>query len=284
MKLMITLLIQALKERTLSISFAAIDRLVHHSIIPSMNINSYRTEEALKKLKKKMDYIFNGFIEAFKLLFSGDEETFSAIFATLKVSSASITVSLIIGLPCGFILGYYDFPGRKYLKTVTDTLLSLPTVVVGLFVYSFISKRGPLGSYNILFTITGIVAAQTVLILPIVISLTASAIEGLDRRLRLTLITLGARGKQILFSSLFEARYALLTAAVTAYGRAISEVGVSMMIGGNIKWHTRTITTAIALESGKGEFAAGIALGVVLLTIAFSVNFALSFLKKISNA
>jgi tungstate transport system permease protein len=181
------------------------------------------------------------------------------------------------------VLGYYDFPGRKQLRAVFDTLLALPTVVVGLLVYGFISSRGPLGSMELLFTVSGIVAAQTILILPIVISLTASAIESLDMRLRNTLITLGASQHQIVLTSLNEAKIAVMTAAVTAYGRAISEVGISMMIGGNIKWHTRTITTAIALESGKGNFAMGIALGIVLLAIAFAVNASLIILKKMSK-
>ena len=227
-----------------------------------------------------MDYILDGLIRAVKLLFTGDPETFSAVFTTLKVSSLSISASLIVGIPLGFLLGYSQFSGKRQLRAIVDTLLAFPTVVVGLLVYAFISRRGPFGELGLLFTIPGIAAAQTMLITPIVVSLTATAIEGLDRRLRLTLLALGARGKQIALTSLSEARYAVLIAAVTAYGRAISEVGVSMMIGGNIKWHTRTITTAIALETGKGEFAMGIALGIVLLSLAFFVNSLLTMLKK----
>jgi len=227
-----------------------------------------------------MDYILDGLIRAVKLLFTGDPETFSAVFTTLKVSSLSISASLIVGIPLGFLLGYSQFSGKRQLRAIVDTLLAFPTVVVGLLVYAFISRRGPFGELGLLFTIPGIAGAQTVLITPIVVSLTATAIEGLDRRLRLTLLALGARGKQIALTSLSEARYAVLIAAVTAYGRAISEVGVSMMIGGNIKWHTRTITTAIALETGKGEFAMGIALGIVLLSLAFFVNSLLTMLKK----
>lgn len=227
-----------------------------------------------------MDYIAQGFIQAIKLLLSGNMETYSAIFTTLKVSSLSICMSLLIGIPLGFILGYYTFPGKRQARAVVDTLLALPTVVVGLLVYAFISRRGPMGELGLLFTITGIALAQTVLVTPIVISLTATAIESLDRRLRMNLITLGARGGQIAITSLLEARYAVLAAAVTAYGRAIAEVGISMMIGGNIKWHTRTITTAIALETGKGQFAMGIALGLVLLSIAFTMNGILSALKR----
>ena len=227
-----------------------------------------------------MGYISQGFVKAFQLLAAGDPETYSAIFTTLKTSSLSITASLAIGIPAGFFLGYSDFRGKRQIRTFVDTLLALPTVVVGLFVYSLISRRGPLGSLGLLFTIPGVAVAQTILITPIVVSLTASAVEGLDRRVRLTLMTLGANRMRIAVASLGESRYAVLTAAVAAYGRAVSEVGISMMIGGNIKWHTRTITTAIALETGKGEFAIGIALGLVLLFLAFIVNWGLVLLKR----
>ncbi|MBN2039103.1 MAG: ABC transporter permease [Spirochaetes bacterium] len=227
-----------------------------------------------------MDYIINGFITGIKLLITGDQETYSAIFVTLKASSFSILLSLAIGIPAGFLIGYKDFPGKKQIRAITDTLLALPTVVVGLLVYAFISRKGPLGEFGLLFTIPGIVIAQIILVLPIVISLTATGIEGLDSRLKDTLKTLGAKGRQIAVTSIAEAKYAVFAAAVTAYGRAISEVGVSMMIGGNIKWDTRTITTTITLETGKGEFSMGIALGLVLLIIAFTVNWSLIFLKR----
>jgi tungstate transport system permease protein len=147
-----------------------------------------------------MDYIARGVVHAIDLLFTGDPETYSAVFTTLKVSSLSITASLIIGIPLGFVLGYFEFPGKRQVRAVVDTLLALPTVVVGLLVYAFISRRGPCGELALLFTIPGIAAAQTILITPIVVSLTATAIESLDRRLKTTLITLGARGKQIIFA------------------------------------------------------------------------------------
>lgn len=227
-----------------------------------------------------MDYIVTGLFEAFALLAGGDAETYSAIATTLKTSTLSIMASLVIGIPLGFLLGYYSFPGKKQVRIAVDTLLAMPTVVVGLLVYAFISRRGPMGDWGLLFTIPGIALAQTVLITPIVISLTATGIEGLDRRLRMTLIALGAEARQIAVTSLIEAKHAVLIAAVAAYGRAISEVGISMMVGGNIKWHTRTITTAIALETGKGEFAMGIALGIVLLLMAFLANSFLMVLKR----
>ncbi len=227
-----------------------------------------------------MDFILQGILQAFELLVQGDRETYSAIMTTVKVSSCSMAASLLLGLPLGYLLGYLNFPGRNGLRLAVDTLLALPTVFIGLVVYAFLSSQGPLGDFGMLFTITGIAIGQTILALPIVIALTATAVESLDRSLRLTLISLGASRKQLFLTSLWEARLGLLVAAVAASGRVLTEVGISMMVGGNIKWHTRTITTAIALETNKGQFATGIALGLVLLAMAFSINLSLSFLRK----
>lgn len=230
-----------------------------------------------------MGYISDGFIGAIELLIRLDSETLSAVKTTIQTSSISIVISLIIGLPLGFILGYYNFPFKKPLKLISDTLLALPTVVVGLMVYALISYRGPLGEYEMLFTLEGIILGQSILALPIIISLSSSAIEELDKKIHLTLLSFSLTPFQTIRAVLFEARHMFLIAAITAYGRVISEVGVVMMIGGNIKWHTRTITSAISLETNKGEFAMGIALGSILICIAFLVNFALFFLKKRAN-
>ncbi len=227
-----------------------------------------------------MGYLSEGFVTAFSILFSGQEETYSAIFTTLRVSTFSTLLTLSAGIPLGFMLGYYSFPGRRALRMFSDTLLALPTVVVGLLVYAFISRSGPLGGFGLLFSLKGIAVGQFILGLPIVVSLTASATEQIENTVRLTLMTLGASPGQLAASSLWESRFAVLAAAMTAYSRIISEVGVSMMLGGNIKWHTRTITTAIALETGKGQFAEGIALGIVLLGFAFAVNAAVSITRK----
>ncbi|MFZ5764504.1 MAG: ABC transporter permease [Thermodesulfobacteriota bacterium] len=227
-----------------------------------------------------MDFILQGIAQAFVLLGRGDWETYSAVFATVQVSALSMGASLLIGIPLGYLLGYLDFPGKKGLRTVVDTLLSLPTVFIGLVVYAFLSSRGPLGELGLLFTLTGIAIGQTILALPVVISLTATAVESLDQHLRLTLVSLGATPRQVFLTSLWEARLGLLIAAVTATGRVLTEVGISMMVGGNIKWQTRTITTAIALETNKGQFAMGIALGLILLGLAFAVNVSLSFLRR----
>ncbi len=227
-----------------------------------------------------MDYIWQGILRAFQLLASGDPETLSAIGVTLRVSTLSILASLMLGIPLGFLLGYQSFPGKRAVRLLVDTLLSFPTVVIGLLVYAFVSRQGPLGDFGLLFTLPGIAIGQTILGLPIIVALTASAVESMDDRLRPTLLTLGAVKRQIMLSTVWEARFAILAAAVTAYGRIVSEVGISMMVGGNIKWHTRTITTAIALETNKGRFGLGIALGLVLLGIAFAVNLILSFLRR----
>jgi tungstate transport system permease protein len=227
-----------------------------------------------------MEYLWQGLIQAFQLLISGDGQTFSAIWVTLRVSTMSMAGSLLIGVPLGFVLGYQSFPGKKGLRLIVDSLLSFPTVVIGLLVYAMVSRQGPLGDFGLLFTLTGIAIGQIILGLPIIIALTASAVEHIDDRLRHTLLTLGADKRQVMVSTVWEARYAILAAAVTAYGRIVSEVGISMMVGGNIKWHTRTITTAIALETNKGQFGMGIALGLVLLAIAFAVNLLLHVLGQ----
>jgi tungstate transport system permease protein len=227
-----------------------------------------------------MDFILAGFIEAIRLLFSGDAQTWSAVAATVKASSGSMAASLLFGIPAGFLLGYFDFPAKRQVRLLVDTALALPTVFIGLVVYAFISRQGPLGQFGLLFSLRGIAIGQTLLALPVVIALSATAVESMDRHLRTLLISLGASRSQLLMSSLWEVRYGVLAAGLTAYGRVMTEVGISMMVGGNIKWHTRTITTAIALETGKGMFATGIALGVVLIAIAFGVNVCLSFLRK----
>jgi len=227
-----------------------------------------------------MSYIADGFRQAIELILTANPETVSAMWTTIRVSSLSIAASLAIGVPVGFVLGHTRFPGRKAIRTLVETLLALPTVVIGLLVYILLSRRGPAGELGLLFTLPGIAIGQTILGVPIIAALTATAVESLDRRLAPTLLTLGARKKHLLLTSLWEARFAVLIAGITAYGRIVSEVGISMMVGGNIKWHTRTLTTTIALETGKGEFAMGIALGMVLIAMALAVNISLAVLKR----
>jgi tungstate transport system permease protein len=227
-----------------------------------------------------MNFILDGFYQAFNLLLSGNAETYSAIIATVKVSSYSIVVSLLMGIPLGFCLGYFDFGGKKPIRTIVDTLMALPTVFIGLLVYALLTHRGPLGNIGLLFTLPGIAIGQTILALPIVIGLSATAIESMDKKLRIAILSMGANRRQLFLTSLWESRHGILAGAIAAYGRVMTEVGISMMVGGNIKWHTRTITTAIALETNKGQFGMGVALGLVLLAIAFCVNLTVSFLRR----
>jgi len=227
-----------------------------------------------------MNFIIEGFFQAINLLLQGNPETYSAIWATVKVSSYSIGTSLLLGIPLGFCLGYFEFSGKKPLRTIVDTLMALPTVFIGLLVYAFLTQRGPLGNWGLLFSLPGIAIGQTILALPIVVGLSATAVESMDQKLHITIMSMGASRRQLFVTSLWEARHGLLAGAIAAYGRVMTEVGISMMVGGNIKWHTRTITTAIALETNKGQFGLGVALGLVLLAIAFCVNVSVSFLRR----
>jgi len=230
-----------------------------------------------------LDFLLNGFTEAFNLLLNGNLETYSAIKATLYTSSVSILLAVIVGFPLGFMLGFYDFRGRKILRLLSDTALAMPTVAIGLILYAFITRNGPLGSLNLLFTLKAVMLGQFVLALPIIISLTASVVENMEKKHYLTILNLRLAPAKLVFCVLYELRYALMVVIATAYGRIVAEVGVAMMIGGNIKYFTRTITTAVSLETNKGEFAMGIALAMVLIFIAFLVNLAIFALKKLDK-
>ena len=230
-----------------------------------------------------MDFLLNGFTEAFNLLLNGNLETYSAIKATLYTSSVSILLAVIVGFPLGFSLGFYDFRGRKILRLLSDTALAMPTVAIGLILYAFITRNGPLGSLNLLFTLKAVMLGQFVLALPIIISLTASVVENMEKKHYLTILNLRLAPAKLVFCVLYELRYALMVVIATAYGRIVAEVGIAMMIGGNIKYFTRTITTAVSLETNKGEFAMGIALALVLIFIAFAVNLAIHALKRLDR-
>lgn len=227
-----------------------------------------------------LDFILDGIYEALRLLISFDEETYFAIKTTLYSSFFSIIIALIIGMPLGFCLGYFNFFGKRFLRILSDTGLAMPTVAIGLILYALFSNRGPLGNLALLFTLKAVIIGQICLSLPIVISLTASVIENMEiKHLRL-IKSYHLKGYKQILTVLFENRYPLMVVVATTYGRIVAEVGVAMMVGGNIKWHTRTITTAISLETNKGEFAMGIALASVLIAIAFLVNLAIYALKK----
>ncbi len=230
-----------------------------------------------------LDFILEGILSAFGLLLSGDAETFSAIKATLYTSSISILFAIVIGFPIGFILGFCEFRARRTLRLLSDVALAMPTVAIGLILYAFISRNGPLGELGLLFTLKAVMLGQFVLALPIIVSLSASVIENMDKKHYLNIMNYRLSPLNLILCVLYELRYALLVVIATAYGRIVAEVGVAMMIGGNIKYFTRTITTAISLETNKGEFAMGIALALVLILIAFAVNLAIHALKRLDR-
>jgi tungstate transport system permease protein len=224
-----------------------------------------------------LDYIFEGISEAMRLIASGDPEFWSIVWLSVKLSVISTLLASFLGVPAAFLLVLKKFRGRELIITVSNSLMSIPTVVVGLMVYSILSRRGPLGELGLLFTQTAVVIGQTFLILPVVVSLTVSTIKSLDRSVRETATSLGAGDRQQLLIFFSEARFGVAACLLTAFSRVFAEVGVSMMLGGNIRNYTRTVTTAIALETSKGEFGLSIALGIVLLAVAFAINF--TFLK-----
>jgi tungstate transport system permease protein len=212
---------------------------------------------------------------AVELVLTGDPEVYFIAWLSLRLSLSSVLIASLIGLPLGFVLGLRPFRARKLIVAALNTLMALPTVVVGLFVYVLISRSGPLGFMGLLFSPEAVIVGQTILCLPIIVSLVYSALSRTDRRLPETLVTLGASPSQLFWMVLREARVAILSALLAGFGRLIGEVGVSMMLGGNIRWYTRTLTTAIALETSKGESEQALALGVILLLIALAVNFLL---------
>jgi len=218
-------------------------------------------------------------MSAFVLLWGLDQELLQIVYVSLKVSSISTLIASMIGIPAGFFIAFREFRGKRLLITVLNTLLALPTVVVGLLVYAFISRRGIFGPWDLLYTQKAIVIGQVILIIPIVTTFTISAISRIDERYRKTAMTLGANALQTAWLIIREARFGIVAAVVAAFGRVIAEVGISMMLGGNAKGFTRTMTTAMALEYDKGEFVLGVALGIVLLAVSFGVNLCFNFMQ-----
>ncbi|NOZ85898.1 MAG: ABC transporter permease subunit [Deltaproteobacteria bacterium] len=203
-------------------------------------------------------------------------EILNILSVSLKVSLSATLAAALVSVPIGIGLGWGRFPGRNTLVTVLKTLMALPTVVVGLLLYGLFSRLGPLGFLKILYTPAAMAAGQFVLALPIISSLTCSAIEGLDPRVRRTALTLGASRFQAALLGAREAKLTLLAAIAAGFGRVVTEVGSAIMLGGNIKDYTRTMTTAITLETAKGEFELGIYLGFILLAVALGLNLAVA--------
>jgi tungstate transport system permease protein len=226
-----------------------------------------------------MSFFVDSFFSALSLMRSLDPELMTVVGVSLKVSCLSTLAASLVGVPLGLGIGFSEFPGKRGVITLLNTLLALPTVVIGLFVYSFISRRAVFGSLDLLYTQNAIVIGQFFLILPIVATFTLSAISRLDHRYRRTAMTLGATRLQTGLVVLREARFAIMAAVVAAFGRVISEIGISMMLGGNARGFTRTMTTAMALEYDKGEFVLAVALGLVLMAISLLVNVALNLIQ-----
>ena len=226
-----------------------------------------------------MSLLLDSFKSALLLLLSLDPELLNIVAVSLKVSSTSTLIASLVGIPCGFIIAHSRFYGKRLVLTCLNTLLALPTVVIGLLVYSFISRRGILGPLELLYTQKAMIIGQVILIIPLVTSLTIAAISKIDNRYRKTALTLGATHLQMALVIVKEARYGISAAIIAAFGRVIAEVGISMMLGGNAKGFTRTMTTAMALEYDKGEFVLAVALGLTLMTIAFGVNMLFHFFQ-----
>lgn len=220
------------------------------------------------------------FKEAFELLFSGDKELFQIIGVTLRMSLFSTTISCLIGLPLGALLGSKSFKGKSFVKKLIHTLMGLPPVVAGLIVYMLFTHYGPFGQLHLLYTVKVMVVAQVLLITPVIIGLASSFIEGASKPIIETARGIGLKNTKIIGLCLSEGRSSLFSVVLNAFGRSIAEVGAVSIVGGNIQWKTRVMTTAIMLETNKGKFTFALALGIILLIIAFVVNALASFIVK----
>lgn len=227
-----------------------------------------------------MDFLVHGFIRACILIVSFDPEVYFIVWTSLKVAGLATIFASVAGVPIGLALALRNFTGKPVVLVILNTLMALPTVAVGLILYGFLTRKGPLGDFGLLFTPVGIALGLFILAVPTVVNLTLAAIQGADPRLFVTCRLLGATPRQQAWKILKETRFGVMAAIVVAFGRVISEVGIAMMLGGNIRGFTRTMTTAIALETGKGEFELGLALGMILLLVALAVNMMLFLLQR----
>lgn len=227
-----------------------------------------------------MDLISEGILKAFQLVFGGDPEVWAITWLSLKVSGSATLIALIMGIPLGIALATARFPGRPLIVALVNTGMDFPPVVVGLFVSITLWRSGPLGFLNLIYTPTAMVVAQVIIALPIVASLTMAAFQTLNPKLGLQIMGIGASKPQLLWLLCKEARLPMLAAVMAGFGGVISEVGSVMMVGGNIKGQTRVLTTATVLETQMGNFGTAIALGLILLALAFAVNFLLTRIQQ----
>lgn len=227
-----------------------------------------------------MEYFSDSFAAALALIFRGDPEIMRIVFTSVSISLSASVIAALLAIPAGVVMALNTFRGKRLLQHILNTLMAMPTVVIGLLLYGLFSRAGPLGSWGLLYTPTAVIIAESILIFPIMMNLTITAVNAADPRLIPTLKSLGARSLPMMLQVIHASRSAILAGIITGFGRAIGEVGAAMMLGGNIEGFTRTMTTAIALETSKGEFELGLALGILLLLMAFLLNFLLSLLYK----
>ena len=227
-----------------------------------------------------MEIFVQGFKEGLYLIWQLDEEILQVSLLSLQVSLTALILSAIIGIPSGAALALKNIPGKRIILNIIYTLMGLPPVLAGLLVYLFLTYRGPLGEYQLLFTPTAMVIAQVLLAAPIVCGLTARAVMALNQEVYDTAATLGASRRQAARTIIRESRIGIVAALSTALGRVIAEVGAVMLVGGNIRWSTRVLTTSIVLETRMGNFSTAIAIGIILLTISFLINMFILTLEK----
>jgi len=227
-----------------------------------------------------MDLIIAGIVKAFLLFFSLDSEVIGITLFSLKVSGIATLISLFIGISLGTAVALIRFPGKKIVVSLINTGMGLPPVVVGLFVTIFLWRNGPFGFLEILYTPSAMIIAQAIIATPIVMGITLASVQQLPGKLRLQIIALGATRLQMVWTLIKEAKLPLLAAIMAGFGGVISEVGASIMVGGNIKGYTRVLTTATVMETSKGNFDIAIALSIILLVMAFLVNLILTFVQQ----
>jgi tungstate transport system permease protein len=224
--------------------------------------------------------LWHAFTKALELLVSLDPEVIEIAGRSLRISGTSCLLASLICLPLASLIHFHQFPGKRALINIIQTLFSVPTVLVGLFVFVFFSRAGPLGFFGILLTPTAMVIGQMILITPLLLGFTISALSGVSKEIVDTATSLGASGFQTIWLVLREARYAVLAAVIMGFGRAISEVGCALLVGGNMRGVTRVITTTISMETAKGDFELAIALGIILLLLALIINIVLNRLQQ----
>jgi tungstate transport system permease protein len=227
-----------------------------------------------------VDVLVEGVRQAARLLLGGDREILTVLWLSLQVSGTATLIALVLGIPAGAVLALTRFPGRTLVVSAVNTGMGLPPVVVGLFVTILLWRSGPLGDWEVLYTPAAIVLAQSVIAVPLVTGITLAAVQNVPAKFRLQLYALGASRRQMLWVVLREARLPMLAAVMAGFGGVISEIGASMMVGGNIKGQTRTLTTAMVLETGKGNFDVAIALSILLMALVFGINWMLTMIQQ----